>query len=434
MKKNKKIIKWIEQRKKKLFLSVKIKNLSDLKKWSAKENKIFHVSKKFFKILGVEISSNFHEKRIWDQPLIYQNEKGILGILSRKNKKGFEYLLQAKMEPGNINKLQLSPTVQATKSNYSRVHKGKKVRYLNFFKNIKKKQTIVNSLQSEQGGRYLFKYNNNIIINTNKKINSNPNYIWVNKFDLNEIINKNNLLNMDSISVFSCAVRKNLYDFPNHSIKKIYYWFNKLSKKYYIKRKVISLSKLNNWNYNNKNIFHKSKKVYSIIGLKIKTSAREVSEWEQPIIKEMSLGLSGFIVKKINFTYHYLVRFSLKPGLKKAGLTCTVQTSDFKSCLKKNNYTNLKDNLLMKNHLKTYFINNKKGRILYNKIQSDEGGRFFHSQRKNIIVEIDESEKIRLNPNYIWMSHNQIVHFIQKGIFNIEARMLFACFNLKNIL
>ena len=88
----------------------------------------------------------------------------------------------------------------------------------------------------------------------------------------------------------------------------------------------------------------------------------------------------------------------------------------------------------MKNHLKTYFINNKKGRILYNKIQSDEGGRFFHSQRKNIIVEIDESEKIRLNQNYIWMSHNQILHFIQKGIFNIEARMLFACFNFKNIL
>ena len=42
---------------------------------------------------------------------------------------------------------------------------------------------------------------------------------------------------------------------------------------------------------------HKSKKIYSIIGLKIKTNAREVSEWEQPIIKEMSLGLSGFIVK-----------------------------------------------------------------------------------------------------------------------------------------
>ena len=60
----------------------------------------------------------------WDQPIIIQNEKGILGILkdSVKNK----YLLQAKVEPGNKNRLQLSPTVQATKSNYQRVHGGKK--------------------------------------------------------------------------------------------------------------------------------------------------------------------------------------------------------------------------------------------------------------------------------------------------------------------
>ena len=37
--------------------------------------------------------------------------------------------------------------------------------------------------------------------------------------------------------------------------------------------------------------------------MKIKSNSREISEWEQPIIKETSLGLSGFIVKKINSTY-----------------------------------------------------------------------------------------------------------------------------------
>ena len=75
--------------------------------------------------------------------------------------------MQAKPEPGNINKLQFSPTVQATKSNYSRVHSGKKVNYINFFKNLKKKNILVNSIQSEQGGRYLFKYNRNLMIKTN---------------------------------------------------------------------------------------------------------------------------------------------------------------------------------------------------------------------------------------------------------------------------
>ena len=75
-----------------------------------------------------------------------------------------------------------------------------------------------------------------------------------------------------------------------------------------------------------------------------------------------------------------------------------------------------------------------KGKIMYNKIQSDEGGRFYHAQSKNMVVQVHEKEVIRLNDNYTWMTHNQVLHFIKKGIFNIEARILFACFNIKNIL
>jgi oxidase EvaA len=47
------------------------------------------------------------------------------------------------MEPGNINKVQLSPTVQATESNYTRVHGGKAIKYLNFFKNKNQKKILV---------------------------------------------------------------------------------------------------------------------------------------------------------------------------------------------------------------------------------------------------------------------------------------------------
>ena len=218
-------------------------------------------------------------------------------------------------------------------------------------------------------------------------------------------------------------------DFSEIVLKKI----KKLKKKYFITRKVIPLNNLKNWNYNKKNIIHKNGKYFSVIGIKIKSNSREISEWEQPIIKENSLGLSGFIVKKINSTYHYLVRFSLKPGLRDARLTCTVRTSDAKSCLSNKNYSSLMDNDLMKYYIKKYF-NTDKGKVIYSKIHSDEGGRFFHSQSKNIIVKISDDEKIRLNSNYIWMSHNQVLHFIKKGIFNIEARLLFACFNIKNIL
>jgi len=434
MKNTKKIERWLNIRKKKMYFSVKRKNIYKLKKWIVNSRKIYHTSGKFFQILGLRIKSNFFVKNTWDQPIIFQNERGILGIIRYYNRGKSEYLLQAKAEPGNINKLQLSPTVQATRSNYSRVHSGKKVKYLNFFKNLKKRKVLINSLQSEQGGRYLYKHNRNIMINNISKIKPDANYIWLSKQEIYECINKNNFLNMDSISVFSCAIKKNFYDFPKNSMNKINVWFAKLKKKYFINRKIIPLSDMKNWNYGEKNINHKSRKYFSVIGVKIKSNSREIPEWEQPIIKEINLGLSGFIIKKINSTYHYLVRYSLKPGLKDSRLTCTVRTSDAKSCLINKNYSSLKDNDLMKYYIKKYFINNNKGKILYNKIHSDEGGRFFHSQSKNLIVQIDDGDNIKINSNYTWMSYNQVLHFIKRGIFNIEARILFTCFNIKNIL
>jgi oxidase EvaA len=59
-----------------------------------------------------------------------------LGIIRKKFNNEYKYLLQAKLEPGNINNLQLSPTVQATESNYRRVHGGKKTPFSNIFLKI----------------------------------------------------------------------------------------------------------------------------------------------------------------------------------------------------------------------------------------------------------------------------------------------------------
>ena len=150
---NKKFKNWFNNQKKHNKINVDIIDISKINDWKADNNKIFHISKKFFQIIGIKVNTNFFKKN-WDQPIILQNELGILGIL--KNLKNNKYLLQAKVEPGNKNKIQLSPTVQATKSNFSQIHGGKKVPYLNFFLKQNKKQ-IFN--QSEQGFRYLYKFN-----------------------------------------------------------------------------------------------------------------------------------------------------------------------------------------------------------------------------------------------------------------------------------
>ena len=48
-------------------------------------------------------------------------------------------------------------------------------------------------------------------------------------------------------------------------------------------------------------------------------------------------------MKEINSTYHYLVSFSLKAGLKYPGLSCTVRTSNIEDSLNNLNFSQSKE-------------------------------------------------------------------------------------------
>lgn len=423
----KKIDKWLKIQKKKQKISVKEKKISDLDSWSYNSKKISHNSRKFFSIIGLRVISNFYRRKTWDQPIIYQNENGILGILRRIKNGEPEYLMRANVEPGNINKLQISPSVQATKSNYTRVHGGKKIKYLNFF--LKKKRWLINSKQTEQGFNYLLKKNRNILLNINKNLSLQDNYKWIKKKHLISLIKKRNILNMDTLSVFSCSIKKNSFDRPNENIIKINLWLNLMNKKFFIKYKKIMLSQMIDWKLTKKNISHKKKSYFSIIGVAVKAKSREVSYWNQPIIKHRSLHFAGFMIKKINNTIHYLIKFIVEPGYKRGSVTCSVKSSNIKN-YKTNKNLSPKSKIM----LQEFFFKKEKSQIEYDAIQSHEGGRFYQSQVRYMVTRIKEDQKIKIDKTYKWVSHNQMINLINRGLVDIEGRLCFACYNFENII
>ena len=409
---------WLKIQKKIQKLNVTKINLNSLKDWKFNEKEIFHKSKRFFKIIGIRIKSNFYKKN-WDQPIILQNEIGILGII--KNSQTKKYLLQAKAEPGNINKIQISPTVQATKSNYTRVHGGKEIPYLRYFKKNNKNF----SLQSEQAFRYYNKLNSNIVSLVSNKLRLQKSFRWFSKKEILNLLYKKNLINMDTLSVFSCFIEKNKIDKPLSNNKLISRWSLNLNKKYYLKTNIVKISALRNWVKSKKKLSHNKKNYFSIIGIKTKTNHREINEWYQPIIQGSKLAFAGFLIKKFNNTNHYLCRYILKPGSKTNTFSCSVNTSNLISFKKNKSLTVFQKKLISK-----YFLNQKSKKI-YDNILSDEGGRFFHSQIKYTACKLNKTENFNLPFNYIWLSNNQIIELIKKRKIDIEARLLFGILNFK---
>ena len=416
---NKEIFRWLQQQRKKQFLAIKKTDLLKLQKWVFNKKEIYHESKKFFRIVGIKINTNFYKKKIWYQPIIVQKEIGILGII--KNIKTNKYLLQAKVEPGNINKIQISPTVQATKSNYSRIHGGKTIPYLVYFKRKNKNF----SLQTEQAFRYFNKKNSNIVTFVKKKISVNKKFRWFSKTEIINLLKEKNLINMDTLSVFSSFISKRKNDFPLNSIKDISKWKNSLNRKFFLKNKIVRLNLIKEWKITKRKIYHQTNEYFSIIGVKVKTNEREITGWSQPIIQGSKMAFAGYLIKRFNNTNHYLCRYILKPGSKVSTYTCSVNTSKFNNYKKNKDLTDFQKKLIS-----DYFVNSKFEK-LYDNILSDEGGRFYHSQIRYMACKLNKKHNIKLPENYIWLSQNQIIDLIKKQQVDIEARLLFGIVNFE---
>jgi dTDP-4-dehydro-6-deoxy-alpha-D-glucopyranose 2,3-dehydratase len=200
------ILGWMKSQNEEVVSNIMQIPISELRGWSYRDDRIRHNSGKFFSIDGIHIKTNYRNTPEWDQPIINQPEIGFLGFIVKKFNGVLHFLLQAKIEPGNLNIVQLSPTLQATRSNYTRVHGGKAPTYLEYFNGEKDVLILVDQLQSEQGARFLHKRNRNIIVEVgeDEELEVKEGYIWASLGQIKELLRYPNVVNMDSRTVISC--------------------------------------------------------------------------------------------------------------------------------------------------------------------------------------------------------------------------------------
>ena len=195
------IIEWFNKKREGSDMIVEEIGIKDLEKWNINEKSgnIFHDSKGFFEVIGVKVSNTFDRevgKEGWTQPIIAKNPGGILGILMKKINGVPHYLLQAKAEPGNIGKLQLSPTLQATTSNLLKAHGGKRPVFAEYFDESNNPKIIYAKWQSEDGGRFHLKSNYNMIveIEDDEELNIPDYFIWVTLYQIKQLLKIENFV------------------------------------------------------------------------------------------------------------------------------------------------------------------------------------------------------------------------------------------------
>ena len=195
------VIDWFNKKREESDMIVEEIGINDLDKWIVDKNSgnITHDSGGFFEVIGVKVSNTFDRevgKKGWTQPMIGKNPGGILGILMKRINGVPHYLLQAKAEPGNIGKLQLSPTLQATTSNLLKAHGGIRPKFSEYFDEPKNVKIIYAKWQSEDGGRFHLKSNYNMIVevDVDEEFNIPDSFIWVTLYQIKQLLKIENFV------------------------------------------------------------------------------------------------------------------------------------------------------------------------------------------------------------------------------------------------
>lgn len=433
------IFQWIDERNQNLKVNIEKVDFSYDGFWYYDEQKgyIRNKNNSFFQLAGYQ---EIEEDRIvGEQPIILQNEIGYLGIICKKINGVLHFLMQTKIEPGNINVIQLSPTIQATKSNFTRKHGGNAPMYLEYFENSAEYTVIVDQLQSEQSSRFFKKRNRNIIIMVDEDLKVADSHKWMTLGQIKECLKVDNLVNMDTRTVLSCLPfekeelepgeieeiegmfsDKALFNSIFHKSNRAQFHkiFNKINdyKMYNMeKSRLLPLKSLKGWKMNKKEIVCRTPYDFKVIYCRIEIEGREVRYWEQPLIEALGMAVFGIFTCVEDGVRKFLVK--VKPEM---GCFDSVELGPIVQLEPSNEKNTL-------NEIEEMFLGKmEQGKnVLVKTILSEEGGRFYHEQNYNVIIEIEKNDIDVVPEGYFWVTYADLNNMIQfNNCVNIQLRNL----------
>ena len=440
-----KIREWINQRNQIVAVNISKIPFDQCKGWyyDNASGSIHNQSRSFFEITGLRSPSD--DGWMIEQPVILQPEIGYLGILCKEVDGVMFFLMQAKIEPGNVNKIQISPTIQATKSNFTQKHGGVKPAYLDYFLNADKYEIVVDQIQSEQSSRFYKKRNRNILIRIEEEAPVLPSHRWMTLGEIKRLMREDNLVNMDTRTVLSCIPFSKLHlpelelleladGFEDKTLfrsafvgegrnclPEVYQYANNYKMFSENTAQFLPLHEMRDWEWKDGEFVCKMSWPFKVTFCDIQIDGREVKRWTQPLFEAAGIAIFGLLCCEKNGVLKFVVKAMPEIGcFDGIELGPTIQR-EAGSTVSKNEMDKLFDA-----HLQT-----GEG-VFFDHLLSEEGGRFYHEQNRNVLIRVKKEELPALPEGYFLLDYKTLNELVQvNNILNIQLRNLLSLLEAK---
>ena len=439
------LVSWVARCRREIRVSCEPVPWGALSEWRLVDGTFVHCSGRFFRVTGLRVpGAASSEPALREQPIIVQPEIGILGFLLRRERVGApEILLQAKAEPGNVAGTQIAPSVQATESNYRRVHGGLPTPHLDFFLPGAPGRVLADSLQSEQGTRFLGKYNRNVSVDVSgiPVEPVRPEWRWLPIAQLRRALARDFLVNTDARSSLVCGDWDALADSgaafsrwrgrgglgealwlslragpADPGLAAIGSQLRALRHAYAFATETVPLSDLAGWKVGPQHIVDDAGSRFRVAGYRIHIANREVTDWNQPLVHSLGEGRCVLLGQRRDGLLRFLLRGSLEIGFRE-GVQLGPTVQSYAGDAPGPESGGVDDALL------EIASSRSLSRELLACRQSDEGGRFHRSVTRYSIREVREDVDVPGDLRARWVTVGELAAMARiPGWLSNEAR------------
>jgi oxidase EvaA len=268
-----------------------------------------------------------------------------------------------------------------------------------------------------------------------------PTFKWMTVGQIKKLMEVDNLVNMDTRTVLSGlpfvsehlteadkSEIKSLFQdealynsifltSPAETLTKVFQQLNDYKMFQDVAVVPVPLNRLVDWDIDEYGITCKKQADFMVRYYDIEISGREVSKWMQPLFKAIGMATFGLVTKKICGVRKFLVKIKAEIGtFDGVELGPTVQWEPTHYLYNDNEV----DKIFRK------IVEMRQG-ILCDVVLSEEGGRFYHEQNRNIIIEVGEDVLDILPDGYLWTDYSALNYLVQvNNCLNIQLRNLLS--------
>ena len=141
--------------------------------------------------------------------MVEPSQEGLCAFICKIIDGVMHFIVQAKVEYGNLDIVEFAPTIQTLTGDY-KTSDINTIPFLEYILNAKPEQIYFDTLQSEEGGRFFKEQNRNTIVIADDNFDESlpENFIWMTLNQLYTFIKFNNYLNIQARNLIAAISYK----------------------------------------------------------------------------------------------------------------------------------------------------------------------------------------------------------------------------------